>query len=133
MTTTLIRNADWVIAWDAGERRHVYRRGIDIAFDGDRITHLGPDFTGDADLTRDGRGLMVMPGLVNVHSHLGHEPVYRGIREEHGVANMYMTSLYERSQAFDVSDRPAPRGARSRALRVAQERCDHRLRYFADL
>ena len=53
---------------------------------------------------------MVMPGLVNVHSHLGHEPVYRGIREEHGVPNMYMTSLYERSQAFDVSD-PALRRA----------------------
>ena len=53
---------------------------------------------------------MVMPGLVNVHSHLSHEPVYRGIREEHGVPNMYMTSLYERSQAFDVSD-PALRRA----------------------
>jgi cytosine/adenosine deaminase-related metal-dependent hydrolase len=115
LTTTLIRNADWVIAWDAGERRHVYRRGIDIAFTADRIAHVGSDFKGDADVTVDGRGLMVMPGLVNVHSHLGHEPVYRGIREEHGVANMYMTSLYERAQAFDVSD-PALRRA---ALEVA--------------
>jgi 5-methylthioadenosine/S-adenosylhomocysteine deaminase len=115
LTTTLIKNADWVIAWDARERRHVYRRGIDIAFTGDRITHVGPDFTGDAGVTLDGCGLMVMPGLVNVHAHLGHEPVYRGIREEHGVANMYMTSLYERAQAFDVSD-PALRRA---ALEVA--------------
>jgi 5-methylthioadenosine/S-adenosylhomocysteine deaminase len=104
MSTTLIRNADWVIAWDAGEKRHVYRKGIDIAFDENRITHVGPGFVGTADTTVDGRGLMVMPGLVNIHSHLGHEPAYRGIREEHGVANMYMSSLYERSQAFDVSD-----------------------------
>src|SRR5262249_62360487 len=53
---------------------------------------------------------MVMPGLVNTHAPPSHEPVYRGIREEHGVANMYMSSLYERSQAFDISD-PALRRA----------------------
>jgi 5-methylthioadenosine/S-adenosylhomocysteine deaminase len=104
MSTTLIRNADWAIAWDAGDKRHVYRRGIDVAFDETGITHVGPGFKGAADTTVDGGGLMAMPGLVNIHSHLGHEPAYRGIREEHGVANMYMSSLYERSQAFDVSD-----------------------------
>jgi 5-methylthioadenosine/S-adenosylhomocysteine deaminase len=110
VTTTLIKNAGWAIAWDVGEKRHVYRKGIDVAFGPGGITHIGPDFAGTADVTIDGRGLMVMPGLVNVHSHLSHEPVYRGIREEHGVPNMYMTSLYERSQAFDVSD-PALRRA----------------------
>jgi cytosine/adenosine deaminase-related metal-dependent hydrolase len=113
VSTTLIKNAAWAIAWDG--KRHVYRKNIDVAFDNDAITHVGPGFTGAADATVDGRGLMVMPGLVNIHSHLGHEPAYRGIREEHGVANMYMSSLYERSQAFDVSD-PALRRA---ALEVA--------------
>jgi len=116
LSTTLIRNADWAIAWDAAEKQQVYRRGIDIAFDGDRITHVGPSFSGSADVTVDGGGLMVMPGLVNVHSHLGHEPAYRGIREEHGVANMYMSSLYERSQAFDVSDGELRRAALEVAL-----------------
>ena len=28
MSTTLIKNADWAIAWDAGARRHVYRNGV---------------------------------------------------------------------------------------------------------
>jgi hypothetical protein len=32
VTTTVIKNADWTIAWDAGVGRHVYRRAIDIAF-----------------------------------------------------------------------------------------------------
>ena len=32
MSTTLIRHADWAIAWDAGENRHVYRKHIDVAF-----------------------------------------------------------------------------------------------------
>ena len=72
MSTTLIRHADWVIAWDAGERCHVYRKGIDIAFNDAGITHVGPGFAATADATVDGRGLMVMPGLVNIHSHLGH-------------------------------------------------------------
>lgn len=102
--TTLIRNASWVIAWDAAQGRHVYQRDSDVAFSGDRIIHVGPGFEGTAGETVDGAGLMVMPGLVDIHSHPGHEPAYRGIREEHGVANMYMSGLYERSQAFDTSD-----------------------------
>ena len=110
MSTTLIKNIEWAITWDETGSRHIYRKGIDLAFSGDAITHVGPNFAGAADVTIDGNGLMAMPGLVDIHSHLGHEPAYRGIREEHGVANMYMSSLYERSQAFDVSD-PALRRA----------------------
>ena len=110
MTTTLIKNAGWAIAWDAGEKRHVYRKGIDVAFGPTGITHVGPDFRGfsrgrdrrprpDGDARPRQRALAPRP-----------RAVYRGIREEHGVPNMYMTSLYERSQAFDVSD-PALRRA----------------------
>jgi 5-methylthioadenosine/S-adenosylhomocysteine deaminase len=104
MSTTLIRNAEWVIAWDPSGKRQAYRRNIDVAFRDDAILHVGPGFSGDAATVIDGKGLMVMPGFVDIHAHPGHEPAYRGIREEHGVANMYMSSLYERSQAFDISD-----------------------------
>jgi cytosine/adenosine deaminase-related metal-dependent hydrolase len=45
-----------------------------------------------------------MPGLVNIHSHPEHEPLYRGIREEHGLPSMHMTGLYERSQALSAPD-----------------------------
>lgn len=101
---TLIKDASWAIVWDEAERRHVYRRNLDVAFAGDAILHVGPGYAGTSARTVDGRSLMVMPGLVDIHSHLGHEPAFRGIREEHGVASMYMTGLYERSQAFDTSD-----------------------------
>lgn len=108
MPTTVIRNADWVIAWEEapGEAsgRQVYRRGVDLAFKDDRIAFLGPGYAGPADRSIDGHGLMVMPGLVDIHAHPHHEPLYRGIREEHGVANMHMTGLYERSQAFSAPD-----------------------------
>jgi 5-methylthioadenosine/S-adenosylhomocysteine deaminase len=104
MATTLIKNADWVIAWDEAAQQHIYRRGIDLAFTDDRIVLLGKGFAGAADHVIDGAGLMVMPGLIDIHSHPHHEPLYRGIREEHGVANMHMTGLYERGQAFAAPD-----------------------------
>jgi 5-methylthioadenosine/S-adenosylhomocysteine deaminase len=104
MATTLIKNADWVITWDEAAQRQTYRRGVDLAFTDDRIVFLGKGFAGAADHVIDGVGLMVMPGLIDIHSHPHHEPLYRGIREEHGVANMHMTGLYERGQAFAAPD-----------------------------
>jgi cytosine/adenosine deaminase-related metal-dependent hydrolase len=104
MSTTLIKNAAWVIAWDEAQQRHVYRRNVDLAFTDDRIAHLGRDFAGQADRVIDGSGRMAMPGLIDIHSHPEHEPLYRGIREEHGLPGMYMTGLYERSQAMSATD-----------------------------
>ena len=46
----------------------------------------------------------MIPGLVNIHSHPEHEPLYHGIREEHGLPSMHMTGLYERSQALSAPD-----------------------------
>jgi 5-methylthioadenosine/S-adenosylhomocysteine deaminase len=104
MPTTVIRDADWVIAWDEEAQRHTYRRGVDLAFTDDRIVFLGKGYAGAADRVIAGAGVMVMPGLIDIHSHPHHEPLYRGIREEHGVANMHMTGLYERGQAFSAPD-----------------------------
>ena len=104
MSTTVIKNAAWVIGWDEASARHVYRRGVDIAFADDRISFVGRGFTGPADITIDGRERLVMPGLIDIHSHPHHEPLYRGIREEHGLPGMHMTGLYERSQALQAPD-----------------------------
>ncbi|MFP6744448.1 MAG: amidohydrolase family protein [Alphaproteobacteria bacterium] len=102
MAVTCITGAAWVAAWDESAGRHVYKRDIDVAFDGDRIVHVGPGYDGVADTTVDGRGLFVMPGLVDIHSHPTTEPAQRGVREEHGVPGMYQSSLYERSVAFHL-------------------------------
>ena len=104
MKTTVIRNAEWAIVWDARQSRHVYRQNIDVAFTGTAISHVGSSYSGDVESEIDGRGRLVMPGLVNVHAHPQHEPSYRGIREEHGLRNQYMTGLYERSQAYGATD-----------------------------
>ena len=104
MATTVIKNADWAIAWQAQPGRHVYMRGVDVVFDVSTITHVGKDYAGPVGTIVDGRKRMVMPGLVNLHSHPEHEPAYRGVREEHGLPNMYMSGLFERSQAFYATD-----------------------------
>ena len=100
--TVCIRNAAWVAAWDAHAGRHVYRRDIDVVFEDGLITHVGPDFAGFVDEVVDGRDLFVIPGLVDIHSHPTHEPSYKGIREEHGVPEMYMSGLFERGQAYKL-------------------------------
>ena len=104
MPITLIKDADWAVVWQPQPGRHVYMRNVDVAFDGATITHVGKGYAGPADRTIDGTKRMVMPGLVNLHSHPEHEPAYRGIREEHGLPNMYMSGLFERSQAFYATD-----------------------------
>src|SRR5262250_2147767 len=101
MTTTVcIKNADWVVAWDAPQRRHAYLEHGDVVFADSTLTFVGRNYSGAADQTIDGRGLMVMPGLIDIHAHPGHEASYRGIREEHGVPEMYMSGLFERGGAY---------------------------------
>ncbi|HTW70977.1 MAG TPA: amidohydrolase family protein [Acetobacteraceae bacterium] len=109
--TTCIRAADCIVAWDSANRRHAYLMGGDIAFSGEAVTFVGRHYDGVAQTSIDGRGLMVMPGLINLHSHPSTEPFYRGVREDHGVPAMYMSGLYERSAAFQP-DPPARRAGK---------------------
>ena len=93
VNTTVIRNAAWIAAWDGGGHR--YFRDGDVAFAGNRIVHVGGPYEGPADRSIDGSRRFVMPGLVNVHSHPHTEPAFKGVREDHGVPEMYDTGLYE--------------------------------------
>ncbi len=70
---TLVRGAACVIAWDAAAQGHTYLHDADVAFQDGVLRFVGRSYDGAADVTIDGRGLMVMPGLVNIHSH----PVHR--------------------------------------------------------
>jgi cytosine/adenosine deaminase-related metal-dependent hydrolase len=102
MPDTLIQNAAWAVVWDGA--RHVYRRDVDLLLRGDRVESVAPHAPAapppaDAGVV-DGRRLMAMPGLVNVHTHPTTEPGFRGVREDHGVAEQQMSGLFERSQAM---------------------------------
>jgi cytosine/adenosine deaminase-related metal-dependent hydrolase len=117
--TTRIRGADWVVAWDAGAGRHTYLRDADVEFTGDTITQVGPArATAPSDAAAqviDGRGLMVMPGLIDVHSHPSSEPMLKGLTDEVGSRKLYMSSLYEYLFLFP-NDGPGKRAANEVAL-----------------
>lgn len=92
---TLVRNARFVVAWDAAAKGHIYRTSIDVAFGPAGILHVGPGYAGAAETTIDGTGMMVMPGLVDIHAHPFSEPLNKGMWDEVGSPLLYNTSLYE--------------------------------------
>ena len=78
MTVTCVKNCDWGIVWDNEANRHRYSNSIDLVFSEDTITYVGPHYEGKADKIIDGENLMVMPGLIDIHSHTSLEPSYKG-------------------------------------------------------
>jgi cytosine/adenosine deaminase-related metal-dependent hydrolase len=102
-----IRNLTWAVVRDGAQRRHVYRRTVDLHLrDGkiSEITPAGARPTGPGEDVIDGSGMLALPGLINIHAHPSTEPGYRGVREDHGVPEQQMTGLMERLQAFRLPD-----------------------------
>jgi cytosine/adenosine deaminase-related metal-dependent hydrolase len=95
MSTTVILNAAFVIGWDAANKCHAYMPDADLAFTDGRITFVGRGYDGAADTVIEGAGLMVMPGLVDIHSHPSSEPMNKGLLDEIGSPGLYNSSLYE--------------------------------------
>jgi 5-methylthioadenosine/S-adenosylhomocysteine deaminase len=110
--TTLIRNCAWLIAWDGA--RHVYLEGADVAFRGDAIIHVGADYAGAVDRVIEGSRSLVMPGLINIHSHAATEPINKGFRDEIRSPAFWHSPLYEYLYMIEVD----PEGA-LHAVRVA--------------
>ena len=105
MPSTFIRNAAWVVAWNG--TAHEYRRGVDVLLAAGRIASMAPhaEAAPPAGATVvDGSRMLVLPGLVNIHSHPTTEPGVRGIREDHGVPEHQMTGLFERLQALSLDE-----------------------------
>jgi len=93
--TTWIKNAAWVVAWDAAAGRHAYLRDGDVVFRGGGIEFVGRDWQGHADRVIDGRDRLVLPGLVDLHAHPSLEPAGKGMMEELASPALWMNRLYE--------------------------------------
>jgi cytosine/adenosine deaminase-related metal-dependent hydrolase len=57
----------WVVAWN-GRSHEVHEQGA-VVFEGDRVVHAGPAWTGPADARISARGKLVSPGFINTHVH----------------------------------------------------------------
>ena len=62
---TAIRNA-WIVTQD--ESRRILKG--DVVIDGERIVSVGPAYDGTADREIDATGDIVMPGMINTHTHV---------------------------------------------------------------
>lgn len=109
MSQTTIRQAAYVVAWDEEAGRHTYLQNADVVFDQGRIVSVGVagSATGGGEEI-DGRGMMVMPGLVNIHSHPSSEPLNKGFLDELGSPALYHSSLYEYMPILRADERAVP-------------------------
>lgn len=65
---TVIRGG-WIVGFD-GEKHRIIQDGV-VVVRGDVIEHVGKSWHGDAAREIDARGDLVIPGLINLHCHVG--------------------------------------------------------------
>lgn len=95
MARTIIEGLAWAVVWDADAASHVYRRDVDVAFENGSIVFVGEGYDGDADERVSGRGRLLLPGFVNIHTHPTSEPLRRGMTDEILSPGFHHSSLYE--------------------------------------
>jgi len=100
----IIRNAAWLVAWDKAAQSHCYRRDVDLVIEGETIAAIGS--AGAADdrdaVEIDGSGFAILPGFIDIHAHPSSEPMLKGLTDEVGSRQLYMSSLYEYLPLFDA-------------------------------
>jgi 5-methylthioadenosine/S-adenosylhomocysteine deaminase len=112
--TVVFRNAAWLVAWDKARASHVYRRDIDLAIRGSEIAFIGKRYPETGDTEVDCSERLLLPGLVNIHSHPTSEPLRKGITDESRSPGFWHSSLYEFLTVFNND----PEGSVA-AMRVA--------------
>lgn len=76
--TTVVRAG---LVWTGGQEPELRGR-TDILIEDGVVVALEPTYTGRADVEVDAEGCLVVPGLVNCHTHAGCSPQGRGISED---------------------------------------------------
>lgn len=102
--TTVIENADWIVGFDGSGHRLI--RNGSMAWTGNAITFVGRNYQGPRDTVIDGRGRIVMPGLINMHTHLASEAKTKGFSDDHGSRKLWMSGLPEYLPVMGIFDKP---------------------------
>lgn len=100
----VIRNIETIVAYDKETGNHAYISDGDVAFDETAILHVGGRYTGQFQTEEQGRGRMLMPGLVNIHCHSDEEPLSKGIFDDMGTAALWGQAMYEYSTLIEISE-----------------------------
>ena len=123
MTTTVIKDAAWVVAYDAETGGHGYLRDADVAFAGNEVTFVGRDCDARADTVVDGRDLLVIPGLLDLHLHAYMEMHGKGFFEDLASKHMWMTQLFEYTWLLQEDDESATAATRASACDLLRSGC----------
>ena len=78
MPSLLIKNCDWVVTQN--QKREVLRDASVLVEDG-VIKQIGQNVKGAADAELDGSGKVLLPGLINTHTHLS-MTLFRGYADD---------------------------------------------------
>ena len=90
-----------IVAHEGAEHR-LLENGI-VVFEEDTIIHVGKSFSGSLDRKIDARKRLVIPGLVNIHSHFGSNPYSKSYRGDGSTREVYNSDLFDRGIAFGAS------------------------------
>ncbi len=123
MSTTVIKNADWVVAYDADTNGHKYLRDADVAFTGNEVTFVGSDYDGRTDATIDGRHLLIIPGLLDLHLHGYMEMHGKGFFEDLASKHMWMTQLLEYTWVLQEDDDSATAATQASVCDLLKSGC----------
>jgi len=122
-TSIVIKNADWVVAYDEITQGHKYIRNGDIAFSGDSIDYVGKNFEGETGLEVSGEGCLVMPGLLDLHLH-GYQEIHgKGFFEDLASKHMWMTQLFEYTWVIQEDDESAIAAIQASACDLLKSGC----------
>lgn len=97
---TLIQGG-WVVGF-SGKSHQLWRDGV-LVYEDSRIIHVGPPFDGQVDRRIEATGMLVIPGLINTHLHLGtnapHTFFLDHTKADYFGANFYAYSVPRRGAA----------------------------------
>ena len=99
--TTIFRRAAWVVAWDEARGGHVYRRDLDVMVRDREIAFLGKNSPRPAMSRSTVLERLLLPGLINIHTHPSSEPLRKGITDETRSPGFWHSSLYEFLTVFN--------------------------------
>ncbi|MCJ7720729.1 MAG: amidohydrolase family protein [Candidatus Hadarchaeum sp.] len=99
MADILIKNGH-VITMDP--KRRVFERGS-VAIDGDKIVAVGKDVKEKADVVIDAKGKVVLPGLINDHTHLA-MVLLRGVADDMALMPWLETRIWPIEKNLQAED-----------------------------
>jgi len=95
------------VAFD-GEEHRLLEDGV-VVYEGDKIIHVGKSYPGRLDVRIDARKRLVIPGFIDIHSHISGCPFERGYRTDGSSRKLYNSDLPDRGPPFWESATPEDR------------------------